>query len=513
MMEILNPKAKVLALAASFALALSAHAKAEITPARVFGSDMVLQCEAPIRVWGTAENGTTVTITLGKETLEAKADASGRWLATFPPRKASTEPISLTINEHQFTNILIGEVWICSGQSNMKFTLNASEVNPDLRKKATNDKLRLLVHEGLPLVAKNGYNEEQLKRCNVDTFFNAKWSTSTPKTAGSASAVGWIFGNGLQREMDVPVGIIQIAVGGSAMNNWIAPETAKKHPFTASLYEKDWLTNEDVYEAHRTRGADALKNVIKKGEPYIIGKTPYRWLCEPGFLYEASIAPLKGLSFRGIVWYQGESDAYSTESTAAASELFPLLIGSWRDQLDAEDSKFIYVQLPGHKATNWPRFRENQRLTESKLPNLSMVVTIDLGSEANIHPKDKQPIGERVLRLALKNTYGKEITGFPEAENASVDSKEISISFRECGEGFLPVEGDIPGFEVADKSGAFRAASAKLSSPDTITLTSPVANPTTVRYGWMPFPKPALKLFNSDKLPLGPFSMVIVGSD
>lgn len=508
-MRILTPSGISLIFAASISLAISADAESEITPARIFGSDMVLQCEAPIRVWGTAEKGETITVTLGEETAEAKADSDGNWLVTFPARKASSEPVSLNINDLSFTNILIGEVWICSGQSNMKFTLNASQISPALRQQKTNDKLRLLVHEGLPLVAKNGYTEKQLERCNVDTFFDAKWSTSTPKTAGSASAVGWILGNGLQRELDVPVGIIQVAVGGSAMNNWIAPETAKQHPLTASLYEKDWLTNKDVYPAHRTRGAEALKSVLNKDKPYIIGKTPYRWLCEPGFLFEAGIAPLKGLSFRGIVWYQGESDAYSPESTAAAAELFPMLISSWRAHLEAKDSPFIYVQLPGYKNSDWPQFREIQRLSEDKLPKLSMAVTIDLGLENNIHPKDKQPIGERVLRLALKNAYGKDLTGFPEVENASAEGRKITLSFSECGEGFLPVQRNIPGFEVADEGGSFHAASAEISSPDTITLTSPVENPSTVRYGWMPFPKPPLKLFNSENLPLGPFSMEI----
>ncbi|MGJ8644643.1 MAG: hypothetical protein ACSHX9_14635 [Luteolibacter sp.] len=153
-------KATSLILAASFALAVSAYTQAEAIPARVFGSGMVLQCEAPIRVWGTAEVGEKITVTLGKETLEAKSDAEGNWLATFPTRKASSQPVSLNINETRFTNILIGEVWICSGQSNMKFTLNASEISPELRKQTSNKNLRLLVHEGLPLTAKNGYSKE-----------------------------------------------------------------------------------------------------------------------------------------------------------------------------------------------------------------------------------------------------------------------------------------------------------------------------------------------------------------
>ncbi|MEP2777222.1 MAG: sialate O-acetylesterase [Luteolibacter sp.] len=499
-----------LTFAASLTLSFSTLAELEnAQPARIFGSDMVLQCDAPIRIWGTANKNQTVTVTLGDETSNTTADAEGKWIATFAPRKASSKPISLGINEVNFSNILIGEVWICSGQSNMKFTLGSAKIDPSVLKQMENDQLRLLVHEGLPLIAKDGYSEKQLERCNVDTFFEATWTTSTTKTARGSSAIGWIFGNGLQREMDVPVGIIQVAVGGSAMNNWIDPVTAKENPLTASLYEKDWLTNEEVFAAHRNRGSDAMQNVIKKGEPYIIGKTPYRWLCEPGFLFEAGIAQLEGLSFRGVVWYQGESDATTPEASATAAQLFPLLIRSWRNALRAQDSEFIFVQLPGHDVASWPQFRESQRLAEKELPHTAMVVTLDLGDEKNIHPKDKQPVGERVLRLALKNTYGKDLLGFPETDRVSVEGKDLIICFRECGEGFLPIKGDISGFEVADQSGAFHPASAKLSSTDSITVTSPFPSPSAIRYAWTPFPKPPLKLFNSDKLPLGPFSLKI----
>ena len=481
-----------------------------VHPARVFGSHMVLQCDMPIRVWGSAANGQSVRVDLAGEVLTATANSRGEWSVTFPSRKASSTPVVLKIDTTEYKDILIGEVWICAGQSNMAFALGEASISKTLDGEKSNADLRLLVHRSIPIVAKEGYSKDVLARCNVDNFFQAQWAVSTPKSAKGASAVGWIFGNGLQRRMNVPVGIIQVAVGGSAMNNWLPSVAAQQHPLTASIYKKDWLTNEDVFENHRLRAREALKHVLKKDEPYIVGKTPYRWLCEPDFLFEAGIAPLKGLAFRGVVWYQGESDAWGKSAAEAASELFPFMIKAWRQHLDAGDFPFLFVQLPRYKTKFWPQFREAQRMAEMKVPNTAMAVTIDLGLKDNIHPKDKQPIGERILGLALKHAYGKtDIPTFPTVDRIREDGKDLVITFRECGKGLLLVTGDIPGFEVADNTGVFYAASARRASPDSITVTSPIPTPSELRYGWMPYPDPPLTLFNSDKLPLGPFLMKI----
>lgn len=481
-----------------------------VQPARIFGSHMVLQCDAPIRIWGRAEEGDPVKITLDRETVKTKTNDSGDWSVIFSPRKASFQPITLQINDIRFDDILIGEVWICSGQSNMEFPLSRTKNSTNLLQKANVDGLRFCSHGGLSLVAKNGFLQKELDRCNVQEFFRAQWVSSQSDSAAGTSAVAWVFGRGLFGGLDVPVGIIQVAVGGSAMNNWIPPEAARTNLLTASLYEKDWLSNKDVYINHRNRARDAFQNVLKPGEAYIIGKTPYRWMCEPGFLFEAGIAPLKGLAFRGVVWYQGESDTWSDSIIEKAPGLFSLLVNSWRQYFSEGDFPFIYVQLPGHNARLWPPFREMQRDAEQTLPNTAMVVTIDLGEPKNVHPRDKQPVGERVLRMALKQAYGQtNLLGFPEIDKIKKEEGQLIIKCCEVGKGFLPVEGKIPGFEVADESGVFRAAVAVLSSFDTLVVKSPVTDPVEIRYGWQPYPSPSLKLFNSDKLPLGPFVMPV----
>lgn len=474
---------------------------------------MVLQQNMPIQVWGTAAPGEEISVTLGSESCRVKAGKDGNWSVKLPARKASFQSLSLSINEIIFHDILIGEVWICAGQSNMQFPLKQCDNGNELLRRADNPNLRIMRHQGLRLVAKDGYTERELNRCNTNDFFQTEWFKSDFKSAATTSAVGWIFAEQLQKKLDVPVGVIQVSVGGSAMNNWIPPRVARKNPITSALYQGDWLNNETVFTAHRRRAKEAMKPVIELGKDYIIGETPYRWLCEPGFLFEAGIAPLQFLSFQGIVWYQGESDAYSDSAANDSAQLFPLLIESWRNHFNQCELPFLFVQLPGFKNRDWPTFRESQRQTELSIPNTMMAVTIDLGDETNIHPKDKQPIGERLLRLAIKNVYKMdeetERLGFPTVRNLERLENELVIHFDNCGSGFLPIDGNIAGFELGDKAGNFTAVDAKLSNHNRIILPYPKSNPSVVRYLWEGFPKNEVKLYNEDHLPLGPFSLSV----
>lgn len=478
----------------------------ELRVAKVFGSNMVLQQNEPINIWGEAKPGTKILAQLGDEQREIKADQQGNWLLTFSPRKASFKPISLKVNDVAFHNILIGEVWLCSGQSNMNFALKNIDTYHLIQEDIPNDKLRILQHTNIRIVAKDGYSEEELARCNTKDFFQAEWVESKQETAGKASAVAWLFGQGLQQKLDVPVGVIQIALGGSALNNWIPPKALKANSSTKSFFETDWLENKQVKEAHRNRARDAFQNVLNPDTPYMPGEFQYRWLCEPGFLFEAGIAPLKYLPFRGVLWYQGESDTDNMQMVEAAKELFPMMVKEWRAYFNRGDLPFIYVQLPGFENELWPEFREVQKQAQQKLANTSMVVSIDLGAEKNIHPKDKQPIGERAVHKALKYVYGfNQLTASPELEKWTLDENEITLQFSECGEAWQSTADTISGFEVSDENGNFLPVKAYISASDIITVKCPVKKPRGLRYAWEPFPNPPLTLYNSEQLPLGPF--------
>ena len=478
----------------------------ELRIAPCFGPHMVLQQDAPIKIWGEARPGIKIKAQLGDEKKKTRADDQGFWLISFSARKASFEPISLKVNDLDFHDILIGEVWLCSGQSNMNFPLKNIDTYDAVLSNTSNASLRILQHANIRIVAKDGYSAEELARCNPQDFFQAVWTVSNIETAGKASAVAWIFGHGLQQKLDVPVGIIQVALGGSALNNWIPPMALKANPSTKFFFENDWLENDQVKFAHRQRARDAFQNILKPDEPYIAGQFPYRWLCEPGFLFEAGIAPLKHSSFRGILWYQGESDTDNAQMIAAARELFPMMVNAWRSYFNIGDFPFVYVQLPGFDNALWPEFREMQQQAQQELVNTAMVVSIDLGAQKNIHPKDKQPIGERAVHKALKYVYGQtELIDSPKLEKWTLDEYEITLRFSECGEGLHSTADTISGFEVAGVDGNYVQAKAYISTENTVNILSLVENPHCLRYGWMPFPDPPLTLYNSEKLPLGPF--------
>jgi sialate O-acetylesterase len=478
----------------------------ELHIASALGSNMVMQQDAPINIWGEARPGTKIHAQLGNEKRKTTADPQGNWLLTFSARETSFEPISLHVNDVCFQNILIGEVWLCSGQSNMNFMLKNIDNYDSIVDYTTNNKLRVFQHTGLRLVAKDGYSEDELARCNTKDFFQAKWVVSEAETVANASAVAWLFGHGLQHKLDVPVGIIQVTLGGSALNNWIPPAALKTNPSTKSFFENDWLENEQVKEAHRNRARDAFQNVLKPNEPYILGEFPYRWLCEPGFLFESGIAPLKNMAFRGVLWYQGESDTDNEQMVEAAKELFPMMVNEWRSYFNRGDFPFIYIQLPGFENEMWPEFREVQRQVQKELKNTAMVVSLDLGEPKNIHPKVKQPIGDRSVLKALKYVYGfNELSDFPKLENWKIEGNRINLRFSEYSKGLQSTTDTISGFEVSGMNGDFKQAKAYISSDSTLTILNPVKDPCCLRYGWMPFPTPPLTLYNSELLPLGPF--------
>uniref|UniRef100_UPI00321757F1 sialate O-acetylesterase n=1 Tax=uncultured Draconibacterium sp. TaxID=1573823 RepID=UPI00321757F1 len=497
-----------------FFFLFSAHAnkneKVKVAP--FFQSHMVLQQNQAINIWGTAGANERIEVELDGNIKVITANEEGDWSVVFPKRKASFNPVELRVNNQLFTDILIGELWLCAGQSNMAFPLFKSDY-PDWENNCSNTNLRLLRMENIRAVAKEGYTKEELARCNPNDFFRGNWSQSNPGSARNFSAVAWIMGNKLSRELNVPVGLIQVAVGGSAMNNWLPPHILKKHPLTEGLYKTDWLENEEVFVNHRKRAKAAFQHVLKEGEPFIPGEMAYRWMCEPGFLFEAGIAPLKGLNFKGIVWYQGESDAYSDKVAYDAKELFGQLIHSWSNHFEKKELPFVFVQLPAYKSAPWPIMREVQRMADKNIPNTSMVVTIDLGLKENIHPSDKTPIGNRLANMALKDVYKQDdLAGFPSLKKIKVKNSKLILHFDNCENGWQHLVNEITGFEIKNKDGKYYPAIAEITGETTIVLTSGATSPEGVRYGWAAFPEPALKLFNKAGLPLGPFVVYLNGN-
>ena len=475
------------------------------TLAPIFQSHMVLQAEKPINVWGMAIPESQFDVNFGNNTQKAITDKNGNWKVIFPSMKASFTPFQLKVNTIILEDILIGELWICSGQSNMGSTLASSEGGAAIYKSSNPNALRLLRYTGLPLIAKEGYKEAELQRSNTVDFFKGEWTINDKASAEQFSSVAWMFGKKIFDELNVPIGLIQLELGGSAINNWISPQTLKADPDLATYFTKDWLTNEDVSIENRDRGKEALQNHLPpKGEPYLVGKTPYRWLCEPGFLFEAGIEPLKNLNFKGVIWYQGEADGVSSDLISRYKKLFPLMVQDWRTFFNQGSFPFIYVQLPSYQETMWPELREVQRKALTQIPNSFMAITFDLGDEKDIHPKDKLPIGERISFLALNNVYKtpSKMPSFPEVKSIKKKKNGLIIRLNQAMSGKILEE--LPGFEIAGEDGKFLSVKAIRIGEAEISIETPI-NAQSIRYGWTPYFKSIIKIFNKNGLPLGAF--------
>jgi len=448
-----------------FVFLFASAVQAEIKPNALISDGMVLQQGKTTTVWGTAtgEDNITVELGLGVGEKPAKAtgmvDKEGKWAAHISPQKAGG-PYSLTISgkgsKVEIKEVYIGEVWICSGQSNMEWHLGNCENAEEARKNSHNEKIRLLTVPHL--------------RANTPaTDVKASWVECGPKTVGGFSGVAYFFGRDLQKALGVPVGLIHTSVGGTAAEEW---------------------TSKGVLE-----GDPALKDLAPKGSK----------------LYNGMIAPLLPYSISGVIWYQGESNAGSFDRVQQYEKLFPAMIKNWRDDWKQGEFPFLFVQLaPFMKRdaeptdTPWARMREVQRLTSLKVPTTAMAVITDAGDEKDIHPKKKEPAGARLALAARAIAYGEKIEfAGPVYESIKIEDGKAILSFTHGGAGLEAKDGKLTGFTVAGDDRNFVNADAVIQG-DTIVVSSPkIARPAAVRYGWANFPEG--NLWNKAGLPASPF--------
>ncbi len=288
-------------------------------------------------------------------------------------------------------------------------------------------------------------------------------------------------------------------------------EALASDPELKGLVAGNWLDNELLGDFCRTRGEQNLLAALQAGEELPGDGLGPNHAFKPGFMWEAGVQPLLPYAIRGVIWYQGESNAETAERVRQHESLFPLLVNEWRKHWGQGDFPFHQVQLPAMNRPDWPAFRESQRRLTERLDNVGMAITIDTGHPSNVHPPLKQPVGQRLAEWALGTTYGlKQHATYsgPLFDSAKPDGGAISISFRHVGDGLKASDGEPPWhFEVAGADGVFFAATARITGRNVIAVSSPqVAGPQQVRYAWEPFPNPAVNLFNSDGLPASPFS-------
>ena len=515
-MRIALPVATVHAvgLIACLLTAIAAPARADVSLNNMFGDHMVLQQGIKNKVWGKADPGEAVTVTLGSQTHSTTAAADGMWHVLLDPVKEYGGPHTLTVkgkNTITFNDVLIGEVWVCAGQSNMQWGINNTN-DADLEKAAAKfPNIRLIT------VPNRGTQEPQWN-------FNGTWSACTPETVGNFSAVGYLFGRQLHQTLGVPVGLINNAWGGSAAEAWVQRDKLAANEKLKPLVER-WVKMEadlpaakadyDKKMAEWKLEADKAK-AEGKPEPRQ-PKNPESDMtgnARPGNIHCGVLKPSIGYGIKGAIWYQGESNAGRAYQYR---ELFPFMIKSWREEWGLGDFPFYWVQLadymgekPEPADSAWAELREAQTMTMKALPNTGEAVIIDIGEGKDIHPKNKQDVAKRLARWALAETYKQPgiAARSPLYKSMEKQGSKIVLSFDNVGDkaaGWRPFDVAEPrGFAIAGADKKFVAAKATILPDGRIEVESAaVAEPVAVRYAWAD--NPVCNMYSSSGLPLTPF--------
>lgn len=460
----------------------------------IYGDNMVLQRDRPLTIHGTANAGEDVTITIGKQKHVAKTGLDGKWSVVLRPLKIGcpyTMDISTVSRKYVLNNILAGEVWLCSGQSNMEFYLNwASTAKMDVPQ-STNENIRLFDMKERWRTNAVEWDASVLDSLNhLQYYKETEWKVCSPGTAGNFSAVAYYFGKMLQDSLKVPVGLICNAIGGSPTEAWIDRSTLE-YKFPAIL--KNWTQNDFIQDWVRGRATLNVKKTTDKQQRH-----PY----EPCYLYEAGIRPLEQFPVKGVIWYQGESNAHNKD---AHEKLFKLLVESWRKNWSNAEMPFYYVQLSSIDRPSWTWFRDSQRMLMKEIPGTGMAISSDYGDSLDVHPKIKKPIGERLARWALNKTYGQErvIPSGPLFRSAECRDGAVYVTF-DYGEGLHSADGKpLRTFEVAEVEGLYEPAIAEVEGGCLKVYKNNLKNPRYIRYAWQPFTQ--ANLVNGAGLPASTF--------
>ncbi len=492
------------ALFSALALLVSAASlRADVKLPVIFSDHMVLQQGISVPVWGWADEGELVVVQYRDQVVQTRAK-NGKWQVKLAMMKANATPANLLVignNRVELKNVVVGEVWIASGQSNMQWALRQSANWQAAAAASANPNLRLFYVPRVKAPAPVADIQGQ--------YNNAKpvWTVASPETTPDFSAVAYFFGRDLQAARGVPVGIIHTSWGGSPAEVWMSERVLAGNPG----YKKDILDSYQVamknFEAAKSRFPEQLSKAKQAGAKTLPQAPREPW--RPTELYNSMIHPLLPFAIKGAIWYQGESNAGRAWQYRT---LFADMIQNWRQDWAQGNFTFLTVQLapftkilPEPADSNWAELREAQIVASKNVGNAGTVVITDVGDEADIHPTKKEPVGARLALVARKLTYGENIVASgPSFKSASFSGGKAVVTFGDAGKGLEARGGDLKGFAIAGADGKFVWASAKIVGQDKIELTnSAVKQPTAVRFGWANYP--VVNLWNKDGLPAHPF--------
>jgi len=495
-----------------FTLALAPVLRAELKLPAIFSDHMVLQQNQTNPVWGWDTPGTKVTVTFAGQTRTDEADEKGAWRVKLDPVPANALPQKIAIagsQKREINDVLVGEVWMCSGQSNMGMTLGG-DWNGDIE--AASSKL-----PNLRLIKVPQVGTQELKN-----DFNGQWKASSAESATTFSAVGFYFGRYLHQILGVPVGLIDNSWGGSAAEAWVRRDTIDKDPRFKALIESTRKREADMQtdaakEAHEkamTKWKEDAEKLKAAGKPIPRQpQSPAQWLAgnaRPGNIFGGVVHPTLGYGIKGVVWYQGESNAGRAYEYR---ELFPFMIEEWRKEWKQGDFPFYWVQLADFMAEKtepaesaWAELREAQTLTMKRVPNGGQAVIIDIGEGRDIHPKNKRDVAARLARWALAKDYGQKFSyRSPEFKSLEIKDNKAIVTLDMFGGVLRPFDVlDARGFVVCGEDKVWHNAKGTILGTDKVELTSAkVAKPIAVRYAWAD--NPIANLATMQGLPVTPF--------
>ena len=523
----MNARTAILTSAALLAGLSSGFLQAAVKPNPLFTDGAVLQRGQPVPVWGTANEGEAVTVELGGQKLTTTAH-HGTWRVDLRPLTAGG-PFTMTVsgeNKVTVNNLLVGEVWICSGQSNMSFTFTQTATAREETPKATFPKIRM-------------FTVKQKTAIKPQTEAGGSWVECSPESVGRFSAVGYFFARDIYQKLGVPVGMIHTSWGGTPAQAWTSiggfgdnPElkefasaaqqalanypaapanyAAKVEEYKAAKKAWDETAGKAYQETLKAWNEDCAK-AKQNGQALPPKPAPARRAPQPPpgieggpnnptTLFNGMVAPLIPYAIKGAIWYQGESNAKNARQYRT---LFPAMIADWRAKWKQGDFPFLFVQIAPFNGQP-PEIREAQFLTLAKSPNTAMAVTTDVGNATNIHPTQKEPVGQRLALAARALAYGEKIEfSGPLYQSMKVQGDQVSISFTHTGGGLVAKDGDLKGFTIAGADGAFVPAKAEIKGSNVIVSAAGVTAPKAVRYGWANVPD--VNLINKEGLPASPF--------
>ena len=491
-------------------LFLPLAAASQLTAAKIFSDNMILQRDQPIHFWGKNIPGNEVTVLFTKESKTSIVKADSSWDVYFKKQKADPQPQSIVVKSNnekiELKNILIGDVWLCSGQSNMEWAMSKemhfkNEVN-------NTDQPLIRLYNPSPAgryVYGVAYTDSLNKRLNTEDFYqDVDWQLCDSNTVKPMSAVGYYFAKNIVESENVPIGLINLSIGGAPIETFISRATLQNSKQFATKVKGNWLENAALPEWIRERGKQNI-GANKNGYGDDLG---LNHAYKPGFAYASGVEPIIMMPIKGVLWYQGESNSLELASVKEYGELLHLMIDDYRAKWKQPTMPFYWVQLSSidtakYKSQYWPQFRDEQRRLLSEVKNGGMAVCSDIGFKNDVHPTNKKAVGERLARWALNKTYKKGIVpSGPLPLQAKYNNGKIVISFQYCAKGLETADSQpLRGFSLDGKTGI--AAGIQKNA----IVIAAKEKPAFVYYAWKPFTD--ANLVNSELLPASTFKIKV----